>query len=189
VVGALLRLARGVRRERPDSAFEHGVPRGFTGVLRLLRDIGTARDRYRLYERVRNSAGNGRVAVCERYPIPENRLLVGPRLSRTLHATVADPAHLAATDLTVRRRLADRLMAVEANYYERIAAPDVVIVLRLAPELAVQRKPHEPADYVRRRAAVIWETDWSRTRAVVIDAAQPLPLVISSLKEVVWRHL
>ena len=127
--------------------------------------------------------------MCERYPIPENRLLVGPCWSRALHDASVDPAPGRSRVNVVWQRLVARLIDREATYYERIAAPDVVIVLQLDPALAVQRKPEEPADYVRRRAAVIWETDWSRTRAVVVDAAQPLPEVIARIKETVWRHL
>jgi hypothetical protein len=59
----------------------------------------------------------------------------------------------------------------------------------LDPELAVARKLDEPADYVRARARVVWETDWSRTPAQVIDVSRPLAHVVQDLKARVWSVL
>jgi hypothetical protein len=179
--GALLRVVRALHRDpaHGDSAGARQIP--VADILELVRDVAVARDRYRLYVRARRLARRGWVVLCERYTIPENRLLVGPGRSRA----AADRAGIAPR----WRGLADRLVERETLYYDRIAEPDVVAVLRVAPELAVRRKPQEPADYVRRRATIIWETDWSRTRAVVIDAALPLPVVVATLKETVWSRL
>jgi hypothetical protein len=62
-------------------------------------------------------------------------------------------------------------------------------VLRLDPELAVRRKPDEPADYVRMRGQVVWDTDWSATEALVIDASRTLPEVLKQLKSIIWSAL
>ena len=72
---------------------------------------------------------------------------------------------------------------------DRMPHPDVMFALRLPPELAVRRKPDEPEPYVRRRAELMWETDWSRSEACVVDASQPLPRVIAGLKTELWRRL
>jgi hypothetical protein len=65
----------------------------------------------------------------------------------------------------------------------------LVVVLRLDPELAVIRKPEEPADYVRARGRIIWNTDWSASGAEVVDASQPLPQVMGRLKAIIWSLL
>jgi hypothetical protein len=145
------------------------------GHLELLRHLCTARDRFRLYQKVRRFAVKGGIAVCERYPILQNRPLVGPCIPALL------PAEPGA--------IANLLRAAEGSYYERILNPDVLCVLRLDPELAVIRKPEEPADYVRARGQVIWNTNWSSTRAQVIDASQPLADVLRQLKSVIWSLL
>jgi hypothetical protein len=180
--GALLRLATGARGGR--DAADETLAAGPAGVLRVLRDIGVARDRHRLYRRMRRHARCGAVVICERYPIAANRQLVGPRRPRRAGAGAG-----ADGGAVPRSGVLDRLLDAEAGWYERIAAPDAVIVLRLDPELAVARKPGEPAGYVRRRAAIIRDTDWTRTGAFVIDAAQPLPQVLATLKDTVWRNL
>jgi hypothetical protein len=85
--------------------------------------------------------------------------------------------------------LAQRLQRAEASYYRRILGPDVRCVLRLDPEIAVIRKPEEPADYVRARGRVIWETDWTGTGAHLVDASQPLSDVLRRLKSIIWSAL
>jgi thymidylate kinase len=168
VVGGALKLERAVYRwlRWPE-------PVGST--IELLRHVCTARDRFRLYERVCRFAAAGGIAVCERYPIPEDRILVGPCI----------PGLVGSTPSGTARSLRD----IESAYYQRILAPDVLFVLRLPPDLAVQRKPDEPADYVRARGQVVWDTDWSRTGAQVVDASRSFPEVLSELKSRLWSAL
>ena len=64
-----------------------------------------------------------------------------------------------------------------------------MFALRLLPALAVRRKPDEPETYVRRRAELMWEVDWTRSDACLIDASQPLPRVVAALKAELWRRL
>jgi thymidylate kinase len=143
--------------------------------LELLRHLCTARDRHRLYSRIRRYAVAGGVVISERYPIPQNRALVGPCIPQLLDSK---PTLLA-------RAMRD----VESRYYASMLPPDQLFVLQLDPELAVARKVDEPADYVRARARVIWETDWSNTVAQVIDASRPLEDVVQDLKARVWSAL
>jgi hypothetical protein len=144
-------------------------------MLHLLRHLCTARDRHLLYVAVRRFAAKGGVAICERYPIQENRPLVGPCIAALLSSDAG--------------RLARMLARREASYYDRMIRPDLICVLRLDPELAVIRKPEEPADYVRARGKVIWETDWRATAATVVDASQLLPTVVRELRSAIWRAL
>lgn len=143
--------------------------------VELFRHLCTARDRYLLYSRLRRYAVAGGVVISERYPIPENRTLVGPCIPELLGS---EPTLLA-------RLLRDR----ESRYYTSMLPPDTLFVLQLEPELAVARKVDEPADYVRTRARVVWETDWRRTTAQVIDASRPLMDVVQDLKTRVWSAL
>jgi thymidylate kinase len=129
-----------------------------------------------VYVKARRFAAAGGVAVTERYPIAQNRPLVGP----CIHAFVAAAPN---------QRLAQLLQAAEEWYYRQILLPDQVIVLRVDPEVAVRRKTTEPPDYVRRRARVIWDVDWSATSAHVVDAGRPLVEVVAELKTLVWAGL
>jgi lipopolysaccharide/colanic/teichoic acid biosynthesis glycosyltransferase len=172
-VGAALKVRNLVVGPAPDP---DTTPDRFPGYLGLLRLVCTARDRFRLYARARAFATAGGVALCERHPIPQNRPLAGPAVEGFIA-------------LAPRPRLASRLAALEQRYYDRIPAPDALFVLRVDPELAVRRKTDEPADYVRRRARIVWDTDWSGSGARIIDAGRPLPQVLSDLKGAIWTAL
>jgi thymidylate kinase len=165
VVGGALKLCRGAA---PGS--------GACSALEMLRYVCTARDRYHLYTGVRRFASAGGIAVCERYPVAQNRLLVGPGIGRMLGGRP-------------RPGLAERLRDLEAAYYRRMLPPDVLIVLRIEPELAVRRKPEEPAAYVRDRARIMWDADWTGTRAHIVDAGRPLAEVLAEIMAIAWGEI
>lgn len=175
VVGVLLKVRNALRRSAAR-ADPDGDPTVFPGYVALLRHVCTARDRYRLYVKVRDFATAGGLVLAERYPIAQNRPLVGP----VIRGFVA---------LAPNRRLATLLRNAEEWYYRQILPPDLIVVLRVEPEIAVRRKTTEPPDYVRRRARIIWDVDWSATRARVVDAGRPLVDVVAELKTIVWWAL
>jgi thymidylate kinase len=168
VAGAALKL-----QQQMESWLRRPLKPG--GHLELFRHLCTARDRFRLYQKARRFAVAGGIAVCERYPIRPNYVHVAPVIAEL----VPDQAG----------RLAQWLCQAEASYYQRFLEPDLLFVLKLDPELAVVRKPEEPADYVRARGRAIWETDWSASRAHLVDASQPLPDVLRQLKTTIWSIL
>ena len=160
-VGAALKVARWLNR-------------GLEDHLELLRCVCTARDRYRLYRRAWRFAARGGVVIAERYPIPANYALCGPSEEQGVQTTL---------DTWVARLL----RRVEWTYYEWMRSPDATIVLQLDPELAVRRKTDEPADYVRARVQIVWDTDWAGIDGVhIVDAGRALPEVLSDLKSLVW---
>ena len=165
IAGGALRIARTLH-----------VKRRVVSHLELLRCLGTARDRYLLYKLARRFAARGGIAICERYPTPEGWALAGP-----------SEAQGVAVDID--SRLAMRLRRWERMYYDRITAPDLVFLLQVDPDTAVARKTNEPAAYVRERAKRTQETDWSDSGARIIDATQPLPQVVATLKSELWRTL
>ncbi len=168
VVGGALKLERLIR-----TRLHSKMPA--TSPLSLLRYLCSARDRYRLYRRVHRFAGAGGIAVCERYPVAEIPSHVGPTIPPLLSANPG--------------RLAQFLARQETSIYSRMLRPDMLFVLQLDPELAVTRKPEEPAEYVRRRGRAVWAVDWATTGAQVIDASRPLPEVLDDLKSRIWPNL
>ncbi len=171
VAGLLLKLG-----QRLDALTGRKRTSQLTVHLELLRHVCTGRDRYRLFRRMRRFATAGGIAICERYPVGENRALAGPSRAQGLA-------------LDAQSRIARGMRKVEHWYYDRITAPDLVIVLQIEPELAVQRKTTEPADYVRARATRMWKIDWSHCGAKVIDVGRTLEEVQADLRRVVWESL
>jgi hypothetical protein len=149
----------------------------FPGHAWLLWNILTARDRYVAYRRARRFTLSGGVVVSDRMPLPMLQRMDGPRTT-----WLQGDQGLG--------RLARALVGLEASYYARIGPPDLLIVLRVDPEIAVQRRAtvDEPA-FVRDRATEILDVDWTGTPAVVVDAAKAPEEVRSVIRRIVWSRL
>jgi len=145
--------------------------------VRLVRKVTTSRDRYLSYVRARRFASEGGIVVADRFPVPQVTLMDGP-------ATFWVPR------LRDRSRTVELLARLEGRYYEKITSPDVLIVLRVDPDVAVQRRHgSEGADFVHRRADEVWRLDWSGTPAIVIDAGRPKDDVLAEVKAAIWEAL
>lgn len=140
--------------------------------VRMLAAVAIARDRFIAYRNARAFATNGGLVVCDRFPLAQISLMDAPRVQRAVAGGVA-------------RRLA----ALEQRYYGALTAPDVLIVLRVDPEIAVARKPEEPPEFVRARWQEIWDVDWDALPAHVVDASRSAPEVLSDVKALVWSEL
>jgi thymidylate kinase len=147
---------------------------GVRGWARLVREVIRARDRWREYTRARRLAAGGAIVVCDRYPLPQLTLMEAPTAARMVH----------------QARLARSVARLEKRYYSQILSPDVLIVLRVDPEVAVRRKLEEEGEaFVRPRSEEIWRLDWSGTPATVVDAGRSKDEVLAEIKSVVWSRI
>ncbi len=135
-----------------------------------------ARDRYRAFKRVRRYANRGGLVISDRYPHPALRLMEVPQIERL-------------TDGQPRSRFIKRLIRAEERFHSMISQPDVVVVLKLEPEEAGRRKTDEDYEYVVKRAADIWDVDWSRWPVKEVDASQTREAVAADVKAHVWSSL
>jgi thymidylate kinase len=148
----------------------------FPGYPWLIREVCTARDRFLTYIAARRLATNGYLVICDRYPMPQVRIMDGPQVERV------------TSGMNPNKRI--RMLArLENQYYEQIILPDLIIVLRVTPEISVQRKTDENADSVRSRAEEVWNVDWSETPARIVDASKSQPEVLSDLMTLIWSYL
>ena len=144
---------------------------------RLAWEVLTARDRYRTYRRARRHATNGSVVISDRYPLPQVKLMDGAVTRRS-------------ANLDRWGRWGRAMASLERRYYDRIAPPDVLVVLTVDPDTAVDRKRGiEPESTVRPRSEEIRGIDWSDTPATVIDTSAPKDEVLTRVKRAVWSRL
>lgn len=144
---------------------------------RLVWEVLTARDRFRTYRRARRQASNGAIVLCDRFPLPEVSLMDG-----AVTARMKDPGAWG--------RWARSMAALERRYYDRIGSPDILLVLRLDPDIAVERKRGvEPESSVRPRSEEIWHIDWHGTPAVVIETDSAKEQVLSEIRSAIWSRL
>jgi len=149
--------------------------------LRALRYLCIARDRFHTFLNVRRFTSNGGIAVCDRFPLQQVKQMEGPGIHLPPEAQHSKERF----HYTVMRFLAQ----IEAKYYAQIHQPDQLIVLRVPPKIAVERKPTEEPTSVRARSQEIWELDWENTCAHVVDASRPQEQVLSELKRLIWSEL
>lgn len=151
---------------------------GFPGYVWLLREVFTARDRYRTYIKAQRLATNGWIVICDRFPLPQIKLMDSLQANHVINQTTPAP-----------NRLVKFLLRLEAHYYQQIAAPDVLVVLRLNPDIAVQRRSSEDPVWIRERSEEIWAVDWLQTRAHIVDSSRSKADVLSDIKSFVWSKL
>jgi thymidylate kinase len=136
----------------------------------------TARDRQHTYRKARRYAADGAIVLCDRYPHPSLTSMEVPLIARR----AAERAE---------GRLVRSLIRLEQRYHRAIASPELLVVLRLDPDIAVLRKRDESPESVRRRGAEIWNIDWRAAGVHVIDASQPEDVVARELKALVWTEI
>lgn len=149
----------------------------FPGNAWTLWHLLTARDRLREYRTARRVADRGGIVVSDRWPLEQIRLMDGARTTWLLQ----EEEQLG--------RLTRWLCRREAAAYAQIAPPDVLVVLRIDPEVAVLRRHDEEASYVRARNTEVRGLDWAGTDAVVVDATLPRDEVLSLIRAAVWERL
>jgi thymidylate kinase len=148
----------------------------FPGYPWLIREICTARDRYLTYVKARRLANNGQLVISDRYPLPQIKMMDGAQVSRM-------------TNNYHRNRFIRLMIEIENKYYAPILMPDILIVLKVDPDIAVQRKLDEDAASVRARSGEIWEIEWRQLPASIVDASQSKSKVLSELKDMIWSSL
>ncbi|MCB0064667.1 MAG: hypothetical protein KDE19_21235 [Caldilineaceae bacterium] len=152
----------------------------FPGYPWLLWHVVTAHDRYRAYIRARRLSTNGTVVICDRFPLPEVTLMDGARTGWLLAREDISP-------------LVRRLVEMEQAYYRQILPPDLLIVLRVDPQVAQARRTDEEGEWVMARCQEIWDLDWDvehyGTRLQIVDAGQPQAAVLAQVKAEIWSRL
>ena len=169
-IGTLLRLYPFEGDIYEESFQPHGYPW-------FIRTLCTARDRYLTYLKARRFSSNGGLVFCDRYPFPGFMKMDGPQCEDAITASKKKNWFL--------KYLSDK----EKFYFQQIKLPDLLIVLKVDPEVAVQRKVEETATSVRARSSEVWELDWEGKSGFVIDANLQREEVISRASALVWAHL
>lgn len=149
---------------------------GFASYCLALRALCVARDLYWTYRDARRDATNGSLVICDRFPLPQITWMEAPQIEYLL----------ASQKSNWLLRLLSRL---EKQYFQGILPPELLFVLRLDPEIAVQRRSGESPVPVLVRNQGIWQVDWAQTAAHVMDASCPQSQVHAEIKSIIWSNL
>ena len=137
-----------------------------------------SREKRQRLEKAWRARNRGLIVVTDRYPQAQ---IPGFNDGPLLRARVKDPGRLLRHAATVEERaylLAER------------QPPDLVVRLRVTPEVAVARKPDMTGAEIARRDAAIGSMSWGKgTRVVDVDASQPLEDVIREALVAIWGEI
>jgi thymidylate kinase len=155
----------------------------------LLREVCRARDRYRTYIKARRFTNNGGLVIFDRYPLSQIKLMDGPLAARFISQLASGPRAGQLMSPNQANRLSRILVKMDESYYQQIVLPELLFVIRVDPEIAVQRRADEDTTFVRERSTEIWELNWEETEAHIIDGGKPKSEVLTELKSLVWSGL
>jgi hypothetical protein len=155
----------------------------------LLREVCRARDRYHAYQKARHFAANSGLVILDRYPLSMVQIMDGPQVERFVNELMDGPLAEKSTSPKQSSKLTKFLVKIEDNYYDQIAPPEIMIVLLLDPEIAVERKTDEDSNSVRERSTEIWELDWTQSDAHIIEASKSKTEVLMEIKDHIWSQL
>ncbi len=173
LAGRILRLGRfETTRDTLRAPSWHEHP-SHPGLLFVLWHLLIARDRRREYLRARRLAAQGYIVISDRFPLSS---------ISTMDAT-------RTADLPSAGRIARWMSAREQKIYEQMAGPDLLLVLRVDPDVAAERRSDQASDFVRTRASEVWQAPWDETPAVVIDAGGTPDEVFRAAFSALWSRL
>ena len=142
----------------------------------LAQNVCVARDRKRVYREAAAAAARGRIVLCDRFPLPGLMSMDGPQVRRLIEGT--------------RSGLLEQFaMRHEERSYSTISPPDLLVVLQIPAQLALDRKPEDQTERVRQRSKEILGIDWSSTGAIVLDAVRPAAEIAAEMKQHIWREI
>jgi thymidylate kinase len=150
---------------------------GARTYVKLLQHVLIARDRSLAVRDAGRAAADGVIVVADRFPISSVASMDAPIAPRILGGRAQNP-------------FARLLAAIERRAYARVGRPDILIVLTVDPDVAVDRKRGvDDEAVVRQRAEEIAAIDWSAASAIVIDAGAGRDDVMRAIRSSIWERL
>lgn len=177
-------LSRTSKRFNADGGVHHEGESKKAGAIRRLGAlpwaISLSRERYRKILKAKRFRNNGYVVISDRYPqtqIPH--ACDGPKFLNTLNENSSLFNTLVCSAERKCFALAEKVK------------PDIVIILSVSPEVALERKPDEvDLETHKRLMDNILSLDFGEnTTHVIVDANRELNEVISDVMERIWRCL
>jgi thymidylate kinase len=191
-VRSFLRAGRLLRLYPPESSFDDTLAQQSPvspGYPWLAREVCRARDRYGTYVKARRHAARGGIVLLDRFPVSQLQLMDGPQGERFVAHLARDGHPKGLFRPHPASRITGSMIQLEQGYYGRMSPPDLLLVLRVEPEVAVRRKTEEDPSQVLVRSTEVWEAEWDGTNATVIDAGRPQAEIAAELRSLIWQLL
>jgi thymidylate kinase len=191
-VRSILKVGQLIRFYPLEATFDETIrQKSFisSGYPYLIREVCRARDRYWTYIKARRFAARGGLVLLDRFPLPQVQIMDGLQAERFVRELRAGPQAKQFLAPHLRSRLTKFLIKLEEKYYRQVVLPELLVVLRVDPKIAVQRKTDENPTSVQIRSSEIWNLNWEHTNAYTIDASKSKMDVLTELKSLIWSKL
>ncbi|MBY6076214.1 hypothetical protein [Vannielia litorea] len=126
------------------------------------RSLALAHDRRSVSRRAERARAAGSIVILDRLHRLEITKMDGPRI---------EDAHT-----PLRRWLAAR----EQRLYRKTVSADLLVVLRLDPEVACRRRPDDDRATLMARSGEVWRAEWSAANMLVLDTGELRPEVVQA---------
>ena len=103
-------------------------------ILHILRKLMLAYERYRLTRKIWGRINNGRLCICDRYPLSNELMTDGSTFS---------PEIIKHQKSFIKKFL----MKKEASLYSKMIKPDCIFYLKVEPSIALERNKHRKISY------------------------------------------
>ena len=134
--------------------------------------LSIAHDRYRSFKIALKLKNKGCIVLLDRFPIKGIDKMDCPRIHQNFPNKF------------------NYLSRLEKNYHEKINYYDKIFVLKLNPEIAIQRRPEDNANELRLRSEQVWEKNFSDYHnSIVINTEDSFKTVERKLLKEVWLDL
>jgi thymidylate kinase len=144
----------------------------FTSIGQAINYLGVAVERSGAFKKALKIRAKGGVVILDRLPTEGITRMDCPRIH------------------TIENNKYSWLAGLEKKIYAGISGVDEIIVLKLDPKIAIQRRPEDDADELLVRSGQIWDKDFSKTiNATVIDTNNSFDFVEERILNVVWESI
>ena len=151
-------------------------------LLYVVRSAMIAFDQWKLLSRCHAKAGQGKLILCDRYPAANLGGTDGPRV---------DPSWFSN-----RRSLKGWFARMEQTYYATMPKPDLVLLLQVPVELAIQRNrfrekggPRKSEQSIRFRHACMDGWNIPQVPVVKVNTNCPIDETLARVKREVWNAI
>ena len=127
---------------------------GFEAASHTTDSLGLAHSRRAEFRRAERLRDRGSIVILDRIPHPNISTMDMPRVDPGLGRV-----HLACSRL-------------ERRWYGDIGGVDLLVVLRLDPEMALERRPADDAEQLRRRSGEVWNGTWNDPGSLIVDTGE-----------------
>lgn len=145
---------------------------GGSPLANNLRHLALAHNRLREYQRAQRDREAGTIVVMDRLPHPAITSMDGPRIR------------------AVQSGLHARLAAAERRLYDRISGVDLIVAIKLDPEIACARRPEDDRKSLLERSGEIWTQDWDAAHMLTVNSGEmSFSDVERTILNRVWKEL